>query len=181
MLKQKSCIGLFMICVLALALTGCVRYPDTSIRAMRIESTALEQPYPLESRRLLIHRLTALRVQVVELGDRLRIILPIDRFFDVEKSKFRASKEPILVLISKLALLYGNSPIFVQGYSDNLGYEADNIARTTLEARQVAAILWSYGVDQRRMIVRGYGSRFPIADNRSMEGRRYNRRIEINL
>ena len=100
-------------------------------------------------------------------------------FFDVEKSELLVAKEPNLILIAKLISLYGNVPIFVRGYTDNVGYDVENVKRTTQQANDVAAVLWSYGLDKRYIHVQGYGSKLPIANNGSMKGREMNRRIEI--
>jgi outer membrane protein OmpA-like peptidoglycan-associated protein len=136
--------------------------------------------YRLETKRGLIKKLEQAGVQVVTHGDRLRVVLPVAHFFSVEKSELQKSQEPILELLAKLVMLYGNGPIFIGGYSNNIGYDRDNIKRTSQQANDVAAALWSYGVDQRRMYIQGYASKFPIATNKSMEGREMNSRIEVS-
>jgi len=174
MLKQKNyLIGLMFLAALVLA--GCMPHGSTA------HWPNIEQVRPLESKRSLIKRLAAYEVQVVEQNDHLRIIIPTDDFFDVDKSALWISKEPALALVAKLVLLYGNTPVFVQGFSDNIENEASNVERTTRQANDVAAVLWSYGVDQRRLRVKGYGSKFPIADNKTVQGRWYNYRIEIKV
>lgn len=174
MLKQKNYFIYLIFFMAALALAGCMPYGSTT------HWSNIGQARPLEGKRSLIKRLALDDVQVVEQSDHLRIIIPAD-FFDIEKSTLRMSKEPALELVAKLVLLYGNTPVFVQGFSNNIENEASNRESTTQQANDVAAVLWSYGVDQRRLRVKGYGSKFPIADNRTVEGRWYNHRVEIKV
>lgn len=173
MLKQKNYL-ICLMCFAALILAGCMPYGSS------VRSSSVGQVRPLEGKPSLIKRLALDDVQVVEQGEHLRIIIPAD-FFNIEKSKLRMSKEPALERVAKLVLLYRNAPVFVQGFSNNIENEASNMERTTEQANDVAAVLWSYGVDQRRLRVKGYGSKFPIADNRTVEGRWYNRRVEIKI
>ena len=177
MLKQKFWVALSIISVIALTFTGCAGYEG--VYSMRSYKPGMTQMRPLASKRTLIKRITAAKIQVVEEGDHLHVIIPIDHFFDIEKSTLRVSKQPALILVAELISLYGAGPLFVQGYSDNMGYDADNLRRSEEQANEVAAVLWAYGIDQRCIYVRGYGSKFSIADNGSVQGRAFNRRIEI--
>ena len=175
MLKQKICwVGLAFVMLLMM---GCISHGRTSY----IHWSGMTHIYPLETKRALVKRLALSEIQVVEQGDHLRILIPVDNFFNIEKSRLRASKEPDLGLVAKLVLLYGRVPVFIQGYSDNVGYDRNNIERTMQQANDIAAVLWSQGVDQWRIQVEGYGSRFPIANNKTVEGREMNRRIEVKI
>lgn len=137
--------------------------------------------YPLETKRSLIKRLEQADVQVVTQGDRLRVLLPAAHFFSVDKSELQKSQEPVLKLLAKLIMLYGNTPVFIAGYSNNIGYDRDNIKRTSQQASDIKAALWSYGVDQRRMDIHGYANKFSIANNKTIKGREINSRIEITI
>ena len=137
--------------------------------------------YPLETRRSLIKRLEQAEVQVVTQGDRLRVLMPVASFFSVDKSELQKSQEPTLKLLAKLVMLYGNGPVFIEGYSNNIGYDRDNVKRTLQQASDIAVVLWSYGVDQGRMHIHGYGSNSSIANNQTMRGRDRNSRIEIRI
>jgi hypothetical protein len=70
--------------------------------------------------------------------------------------------------------------IEVAGHTDNSGTPAINQKLSISRAQQVKDYLVrKLGVDQDRILVRGYSSRFPIADNDTPEGQAMNRRIEI--
>ena len=42
-------------------------------------------------------------------------------------------------------------------------------------------LIVTYGIDPKRITAKGFGSKRPVADNRTEEGRRKNRRIETNF
>jgi outer membrane protein OmpA-like peptidoglycan-associated protein len=98
-----------------------------------------------------------------------RDVLPID----VEKSLGAAADllnaHPDLVRIA------------IEGHTDDVGAEADNLALSRRRAVAVMRWLVSHGVDERRLQVRAFGPRYPRFDNRSEEGRSKNRRVEFTV
>ncbi len=69
----------------------------------------------------------------------------------------------------------------IQGYTDNVGSDADNLQLSTQRAKSVADYLVTKGVLQTQVQYHGYGSAKPIAENTTEEGRQKNRRIEIKV
>jgi outer membrane protein OmpA-like peptidoglycan-associated protein len=70
--------------------------------------------------------------------------------------------------------------LIVAGHTDNIGAEDYNFELGQKRAASVARYLIGYkGVDPLRVTAISYGSTAPVADNRTREGRRKNRRIEI--
>jgi adhesin transport system outer membrane protein len=67
------------------------------------------------------------------------------------------------------------------GYSDNIGNESNNIIMSQKRAISFKAKLVSLGIEESRLNTEGKGFADPIADNSTEEGRRLNRRIEIEL
>ncbi|MEM7194848.1 MAG: OmpA family protein [Pseudomonadota bacterium] len=68
---------------------------------------------------------------------------------------------------------------FVAGHTDSRGDEAANVLLSERRALAVRDALVSVGIADSDIRAVGFGSRHPIADNGSSEGRRLNRRIEI--
>ncbi len=78
--------------------------------------------------------------------------------------------------------LVRNSPdsrITVEGHTDNQGTVAHNQELSQKRAESVAMYLRSRGIAPDRITAVGKGSNNPIADNKSIEGRAQNRRVEI--
>jgi len=69
----------------------------------------------------------------------------------------------------------------VAGYTDNRGNVGFNQRLSQKRAESVKAYLISQGVDEGRMIAKGYGIDSPIADNANSQGRAINRRVELHL
>lgn len=69
--------------------------------------------------------------------------------------------------------------IVVEGHTDSMGSDADNLKLSQARAEAVRTHLVSKGVKADRITAVGKGESTPIADNKSPEGRANNRRVEI--
>jgi outer membrane protein OmpA-like peptidoglycan-associated protein len=69
--------------------------------------------------------------------------------------------------------------IVVEGHTDSMGSDADNLKLSQGRAEAVRSHLVSKGVKADRITAVGKGESTPIADNKSPEGRANNRRVEI--
>ena len=67
----------------------------------------------------------------------------------------------------------------IEGYTDNRGSAAENLALSHSRAQMVANFLEALGVDAGRMEVVGYGEAFRVSENASARGRAKNRRVEV--
>jgi len=69
--------------------------------------------------------------------------------------------------------------IQISGYTDNVGKAQDNIVLSEARAKAVKKYLSDKGIDNNRLIVKGYGSSNPKTSNDTEAGRAKNRRVEI--
>lgn len=69
--------------------------------------------------------------------------------------------------------------ILVIGHTDDTGNSRLNADLSERRARAVAKIFHEAGISVRQIFFQGAGETFPIADNRTPEGRATNRRVEI--
>jgi outer membrane protein OmpA-like peptidoglycan-associated protein len=70
----------------------------------------------------------------------------------------------------------------IGGHTDSMGSEEGN--QKTSEKRAESAkkyLMDKFGIADDRLIVKGYGSTMPIADNKTPEGRSKNRRVEFKV
>ena len=82
------------------------------------------------------------------------------------------------------AMLKENPDIKVEigGHTDSLGSEKANQKISEKRAESVKKYLMDkFNIPGDRMIVKGYGSKKPIADNGTKEGRVKNRRVELKI
>ena len=71
--------------------------------------------------------------------------------------------------------------ITVDGHTDNTGTDKINDPLSVKRAEASKAYMVSKGIDAARMTTAGFGSKQPIADNKTADGRKKNRRIEIKI
>ncbi len=70
----------------------------------------------------------------------------------------------------------------IEGHTDSVGSDASNIALSQRRAKAVRDyIIKNFKVDGKRLAAKGYGESRPIADNKTVEGRAQNRRIEATF
>jgi outer membrane protein OmpA-like peptidoglycan-associated protein len=81
--------------------------------------------------------------------------------------------------LDKLVPCVRESRFEVSGHADATSNDAINDPLSEARAKAVVEYFVSQGVDAGRLSARGYGSRRPIADNATPEGRAQNRRVEI--
>jgi outer membrane protein OmpA-like peptidoglycan-associated protein len=74
---------------------------------------------------------------------------------------------------------YPDIRIEIGGHTDNQGSNDYNLALSYDRAKSVMEYFVMRGIDQSRVIARGYGKDRPIASNATPEGRAKNRRVEV--
>lgn len=100
--------------------------------------------------------------------------------FASDKSELLPAAQQRLTEVAK-ALNEGSaiSQMVVEGHTDGKGSESYNMDLSSKRADAVRSYLVSQGIDQGRIRSQGLGFSRPIADNKSVEGRANNRRVEI--
>ena len=71
--------------------------------------------------------------------------------------------------------------VTIDGHTDNTGSDKVNNPLSVKRAEATKKYLVSKGVNGDRLVTAGFGSTQPVADNKTKEGRRKNRRIEIKI
>ena len=107
--------------------------------------------------------------------------VPMPILFDVNKVVIKKTSIPALQ--KAVAELKENKDeiIIINGYADATGKATYNKALSAKRAAVVKAWLVKNGVSAKRIKIKGHGSKSPVADNTSKEGRAKNRRVEITI
>ena len=71
--------------------------------------------------------------------------------------------------------------LYVDGHTDDLRNGAYNSQLSKKRAEAVAAYLVEQGIPAEQVTTRFHGERFPVASNKTAEGRSTNRRVTIRL
>ena len=87
-------------------------------------------------------------------------------------------------ILDKLIEILKKNPTYkvsIIGHTDNIGNEDFNVKLSLLRAKVVLDYLVLNKIDAKRISIEGNGSKQPIADNNTEEGRAKNRRSEIRI
>jgi OOP family OmpA-OmpF porin len=78
-------------------------------------------------------------------------------------------------------MAYPETKVEIRGFTDDRNTEAYNLELSQKRADVIMAYLKAKGVQDNQMMARGYGEdpKYFVADNKTAEGRRQNRRVEI--
>lgn len=87
-------------------------------------------------------------------------------------------RDVLLGLVNELSRS-STKRIEIAGHTDSLGSDDYNRILSEQRARSVADFLEANGIDPARVVVRGYGEDYPAIDNKTLVGRRANRRVEV--
>ena len=119
-------------------------------------------------------------VSVSQTADnQLKLDIPSDVSFDTNRYEIKSNLRPIL---DRFATTLNQNPVTtvnIIGHTDSTGTDAINNPLSVNRAASTRDYLVARGVAANRIAIDGRGSREPIADNNSVEGRAKNRRVEI--
>ncbi len=99
--------------------------------------------------------------------------------FDTAKATIRPDSEELLANAAQVLKDNPQLYVFVDGYTDNRGGKAMNLALSKRRAAAVKAWLVQHGIEANRLVPRGFGIANPVGDNNTDEGRQANRRVEF--
>ncbi len=106
------------------------------------------------------------------------ITLPGSLLFQTGKSELSQTARARLDSVA-VALKGTDKKIVVEGYTDDVGTDAVNLPLSEARASEVRSYLISRGVPEANIMAKGFGPTRPIANNKTVEGRATNRRVEI--
>ena len=132
-----------------------------------------------ESKPLLIKQLKKQDIQFVEYGDTMTLIVPTDKYFMFASPRINELCYPGLTNIVKLLKLYPHSPIYVAGFTDNVGSRYHKKLLSQAQAETMLTYLWANNIRAYRLKAEGYGDKNAVSDNALIHGSAQNRRIEI--
>lgn len=119
-------------------------------------------------------------VQNKEGQDQLLVTLEGTLLFDRDSFVINSGSATLDGLADNLNK-YPESRVVVKGYTDNRGTEEHNLKLSQRRADAVKTYLISKQVHPDRITAVGFGKSFPVASNDSEEGRRQNRRVELEI
>jgi len=101
--------------------------------------------------------------------------------FETSRATLRSSSYEVLDKIVTIMKQYPSYNLEVGGHTDSIGDSAGNQKLSENRAKSCRDYLVRMGVNASRVTYVGYGEKQPIGDNRYMNGRTKNRRVEFRL
>ncbi|HEY0879191.1 MAG TPA: OmpA family protein [Zeimonas sp.] len=119
-------------------------------------------------------------VEVTQTADnQLKLNVPSDVSFDTNSAQIKPNLAPVLDRFAQTLNANPGSTVRIIGHTDNTGTDAINDPLSVNRAASTRQYLAARGVDPARIAIDGRGSREPVADNSTPQGRATNRRVEI--
>ncbi|NIR32404.1 MAG: OmpA family protein [Gammaproteobacteria bacterium] len=139
---------------------GCDPEPKAEMAAEEVEVAAVEMPEPAYS----------------------SVELNTATLFDFDSDELKPEGiEAIRDIANRAKNTQRIDRIDVAGYTDNIGPESYNQKLSERRARAVKEELVRAGIDEDMIRARGYGENAPTASNTTREGRRQNRRVDVEV
>ncbi len=104
-----------------------------------------------------------------------------DSLFGADRYSLTADAKRNLGRVTQILRRYPGFTIIIAGHTDNSGRESYNQWLSEKRAYVFADYLVESGVDPERIRVVGYGETQPIATNKTPEGQRRNRRVDLHI
>ena len=120
-------------------------------------------------------------VQVRRESDRLVAFFAGDELFESGTPTLTPAATARLRDFAQVVRSAPDIRLAVRGYTDAQGSESFNLTLSEDRADAVRKYLVGEGIEPGHISAAGFGPQFPVASNDTPEGRRMNRRIEIEL
>lgn len=127
------------------------------------------------------HQLMDSGVSVVRNGNEILLVMPGNITFETSKANLQPSFEKVIHSVSLVLTEFDKTAIDITGHTDSSGSLAFNQTLSEQRADSVKYALQSSGVVSGRIHSSGKGPRFPVASNKTSEGKQANRRVELKL
>jgi len=118
--------------------------------------------------------------KVVDEAGNIKLIR-LDVKFDFDKTDIKDEYKGEVSEAIKFLNKHKSLSATIEGHTDSVGTHEYNYILSQLRAKKVAIALNNMGIDDSRIITKGFGETIPIASNESEEGRAQNRRVDISF
>ncbi len=102
-------------------------------------------------------------------------------FFETNSYKLKPQSYTELKKVVRFLKNNPNIHIEIDGHTDSIGTYQYNMDLSEKRSREVARYIIAHGISPDRITTRGYGFTRPKASNKTPEGRKLNRRVEIKI
>ena len=102
-----------------------------------------------------------------------------DILYELGSAELKVETKKVLELFLLFLNKHPDFAVIIQGHTDNVGNDEDNLALSKNRALGVKQFLVSMGVEEHRLKAEGFGESVPLVKNDSEENRAINRRTDF--
>lgn len=102
-------------------------------------------------------------------------------YFESGKSALKPTSFKALNDLVEILKIKNTMVVEIQGHTDNIGKEEENLKLSQARADEVRKYLISKGITDSRVSAKGYGQTMPVADNANEAGKAKNRRTSLKV
>jgi len=107
--------------------------------------------------------------------------LKSDILFETGKSDLKTQAKTNLTEMANIMKKYPENILVIKGYTDNTGKDKTNESLSLKRAEAVKNQLTANGIPATVVTTQGLGPANPVGDNKTADGRKQNRRVEIEI
>lgn len=121
------------------------------------------------------------KAAVERVGEGIKVTFDSGILFAVNSANLTPDMKKTLSDFANTLKEYEGTYVLIDGHTDATGSESHNQELSEKRATSVYSYLNQQGVANNRMGTRGFGELQPVADNKTEDGRRQNRRVEVAI
>lgn len=116
------------------------------------------------------------KAPITKAPEKVSIALEIE--FDTAKADIKSRYHEKIKKVADFMTAYPETTAAIEGHTDNVGNDSDNLKLSERRAESVKAyLIEKFGIASERLSAKGFGPSQPVADNATAAGRQKNRRI----
>jgi len=149
---------------------------EAEAKRLETELARIKEEEAIAQRKQLENELSELKAKQTEKG----IVLTLgDILFETGKAHLMPGAVRSMDILADFLKKYPKRNVLIEGFTDSAGTETYNLGLSQQRADAVRDFLRAKSIGAEKITTRGYGEQFPIASNKTPDGRQQNRRVEI--
>ncbi|MDI3270816.1 OmpA family protein [Pseudomonas sp. MDT1-16] len=148
------------------------REAETGLGNIDVERTQVQ----LDVRTQQLKALQAMKAKQTERG---QVVTFGDVLFDTGKADLKPGNQRNVQQLADFLISNPERKVRIEGFTDSVGGDVFNQHLSERRAESVAFALERLGVDISRVITKGYGEEYPVAEEATAQSRQLNRRVEV--
>lgn len=156
------------------------RQAEAQAQAARADASSAQQQAALAQQQAdaLQQQLKQLQAQQTDRG---MLVTLGDVLFEFGRADIKPAAQDELTKLAAYLKEHPERRVLIEGFTDSVGSDNANLTLSQRRAEAVAMTLGRLGVAPDRIVSKGYGKSFPIADNTTDTNRALNRRVEVYI